>query len=408
MSKCLFLFVIALVPFRLQGQPMDFQYARNFGKLEKGWKKLVLPQEIFHKLQSNGQDLRIIGITNQGDTVEAPFLAETLNEKKEKVAMPFEILNRSHTKKEWFYTFKIKNSASINEIECIFRKGNFDGIAKLEGSADQKEWFIILENSRLLSIENPHVSYQFNRLLFPESNYFFYRLRIQCPVDPGLENAQIRKDKSIPETRYPKSPFTWKETRARSSNQTRINITFDYPVPLSYLNLEATNTTDYFRTISILTANDSIKAMKGKVLNFNMVFNGIMSSLEKNEFHFETKLVKWVEIRIENENNEPLHIRQINASSAQEILKVRIAEAGIYKLVYGNEQVFAPEYDLAHFSSPSADSMISIQPGTEIVLKKKDPLEYKPWIEDKAWFWSLIVVTMALMVWFSVRMVRQL
>ena len=51
-----------------------------------------------------------------------------------------------------------------------FSEKNYDWMLRLEGSHDQKEWFNIVEDYRILSIKNEQTNYSFGDVTFPNSN----------------------------------------------------------------------------------------------------------------------------------------------------------------------------------------------------------------------------------------------
>jgi hypothetical protein len=405
MNKILTVLFFLLVSTFSSGQKTPFQYRRDLGKLSPGWKMLVLPQEIFHKISENKSDIRILGTDENGDTLEAAYLWEIRSEKSERKPLEFDIINRSTRPNEWIYTFKTRSSQTLNEIDAEFRTGNFDGKAKLEGSLDQKEWFTILENYRLLSIQTPETSYKFGRLIFPVSDYGFYRLRMSCDVDPNLTTAHLWQTIKTPSVSYSLPTFKWTEKTDRNSKETIVRVQFDYPVPVSSIELITGNSLDYFRQMSIRTAKDSVKTRNGMQIDFQPAWVGILSSLERKPIQLNTQLVKWMEITVRNEDNEPIHFKSIIPKSNQEILKIRILRKGNYSLVYGNKAASEPHYDLAYLPVPSNDSIVQIEAGKEISLAPngKEPEQSKL---NMFWLWGIMILAMALMVWFSVRMAR--
>jgi hypothetical protein len=405
MNKFLAVLFILFISSSSSGQKTPFQYRRDLGKLSPGWKLLILPQDIFHKLSDNKSDIRIVGTDEIGDTLEAAYLREVLSEKSERKQIDFDIINRSTRPHEWIYTFQTRSSQTLNEIETEFRTGNFDGKAKLEGSLDQKEWFTILENYRLLSIQTPETSYRFGRLIFPVSDYAFYRLRILCDVDPDLTTAYLWQTIQTPAVSYSTPPFKLVEKTDRNSKETIVRVQFDYPVPVSSIDLKTGNSLDYFREMSIRAAKDSVKTRNGMQINYHPVWEGTLSSLEKKPILFETQLVKWLEIIVRNEDNEPIHFNNIIPTCNQEILKIRISKEGNYSLLYGKKGANEPHYDLAYLPVPSIDSITLLEVGQELSLVKK-AIETEQTKLKTFWLWGIIALTIALMVWFSVRMAR--
>ena len=64
-------------------------------------------------------------------------------------------------------------------MELDFNQQNYDWRLKVEGSADNKEWFEMVDDYRILSFKNGFSNYQFNKVSFPDSKYAYYRLKIK-------------------------------------------------------------------------------------------------------------------------------------------------------------------------------------------------------------------------------------
>ena len=160
------------------GQIEQYNYKRELKGITGKWHKVVLPDEIFGKVSGNLSDIRIFGITANNDTIEAPYLIRLTTEKVSSKDVRFKTLNTSHNEKGYYFTFEIPTKESINQIKLDFKQQNFDWRLKLEGSQNQQEWFTVIEDYRILSINNELTDFQFTNISFPNSRYRFFRLLI--------------------------------------------------------------------------------------------------------------------------------------------------------------------------------------------------------------------------------------
>ena len=108
------------------GQKGDFQYKRGINGIVDQWHRIVLPDDIFGKVNTDLSDIRILGITQQKDTLEVPYI---LNDPLKAVSVkeiPFVIINESANEKGYYFTFDSKESRRVNEIDLAFKQTNFD------------------------------------------------------------------------------------------------------------------------------------------------------------------------------------------------------------------------------------------------------------------------------------------
>lgn len=59
-----------------QAQIEDYSRSRAIEKPTETWHKTTLPNEIFSQIKSDFSDLRIYGISEKSDTIEAPYLVQ--------------------------------------------------------------------------------------------------------------------------------------------------------------------------------------------------------------------------------------------------------------------------------------------------------------------------------------------
>ena len=175
--------------FGLQAQTNQYRYKRELKGVSTNWHSLTLPNDIFKNAQSGLADLRIYGVKGK-DTVEVPYILEQSADQITVRETAFTIINQSSNPNGFFYTFQSAAAASINQIKLSFKQENFDWKVKLEGSNDNKEWFTVVDNYRILSIKNSNTDYQFTQLDFATAKYSYFRLAIKANEQPQLSAAK--------------------------------------------------------------------------------------------------------------------------------------------------------------------------------------------------------------------------
>jgi hypothetical protein len=398
----LFLFVCAIA----YGQIEGFNYQRNIEKPTDDWHEILLPNDFFGKISPNFSDIRIIGITANNDTIEAPYLVRFKEESIKKQNISFVALNVSHNEKGYYYTFEIPTNEAINELNFEFNQSNFDWQIDLEASQNQQEWFVLSENYRLVSIQNEWTNYQFTKIIFPDAKYRYLRLLIKSKIDPKLATTEIAL-KNVTEGNYQNYPLKkLKIKEDKKTKQTEFFVDLGLAVPVSSLDFEFKNRVDYYRNISIQYVADSFKTDNGWQYSYNTLTSGTLSSIEKNEFRFTNTVLQKLKITIENNDNAPLILEKMTVKGAVYQLVSRFSEPANYHLYYGKPTSQTPNYDINRFANSIPSNLKNLTLGNEITFEKVIGETTKPLFENKLWLWAIMALIIGILGWFSLKMMK--
>lgn len=385
----------------------DFARKQKIETPTANWHKLVLPDSVFRYLRQDLSDIRIYGITPKGDTLEAPYLLRRAGDRLEAVQVPFERLNEARNASGYVYTFRIPEGETVNQCVLDFGRENFDFRVRLEGSHDQQEWFTITENYRLVGIRNALTDYRFTRLRFPASNYRYLRLRVPAGRDPKLDQVSLSRYKRY-EGSYTSFPVTKFHVRELTEEKTtRIDIKLAYPAAVSQIQLNVKDTFDYYRPLLIEWLGDSVKTEKGWQYYFEPLTQSTLTSLETPVFRFRSTIGQRFRLQIRNQDNAPLRVASGHALGYQHHLVARFTEPATYYLVYGNEAVPAPSYDIARFQASIPESLSTLALGKIERIAQQEAPKTKPVFENEIWLWGILIVLIALLGFFALRMLRQ-
>lgn len=388
------------------GQVKDFQYKRLLSGSTSIWNRIVIPDELYSKLKSDLSDIRIIGITKEGDTIEAPYLLNEMSEKSSLTTVNFKILNQSSQTDQYYYTFEVPSLDVVNRITLNFEESNFDRLVKLEGSNDQSGWFLILDNYRIISINNAFADYNFTVLNFNDSKYRYYRLSFKSKLKPELTEASISEQKIL-QGSY-RSYELQKMEIAHEKDRHETIITGELPgiVPVSYLKIEVQDKYDFYRPVYIQCLVDSVESPTGWNLNYLTVASGVLSSLEFNEYIIPNRFMQKLKIIIVNNDNEPLNINKVIVKGNLYELIIRMVKPATYYLVYNNSKAQKPLYDLGSFKEKIPEQFNTLSIGPEQLISHSTLQEVKPIFEKKIWLWLIMTVIIILLGGFTYKMLR--
>lgn len=400
-------FILFLTSTCINGQVDQYNYQRALSGINNQWHSINLPDDIYSKVSNNLHDIRIFGYTNNGDTIEAPYLIKVKADKIKVNEIVFKTINTTRNEKGYYYTFEVPTNESINQIKLDFFQKNFDWSIKLEGSQNQQEWFTITDDYRILSIYNELTDYQFTKLSFPDSKYRYFRLLIKSKEEPNLKLVKIFLN-NFEEGKYKTYPVTniniQDEKQAKS---TEINIDLSIPVSVCQLNISIKDTFDFYRPLTIQYLLDSIKTEKGWIYNYTTLTNGTLNSLETNKFSFDSRITKKLKIIIHNGDNQPLKIDDVEVKGYNYELLARFTETASYFLVYGNSNDDKPNYDIEKFTKNIPETVTPIILGVEQEINSKEITEKDPLFKNKNWLCAIMTIIIVLLGWFTLKMIRK-
>ncbi|MGB1314412.1 MAG: hypothetical protein ACPG4Y_00185 [Chitinophagales bacterium] len=397
-----FIFILSLLPVLVFGQ--NFRYQKKINGVQSKWHKIQLDKEILSVIKDDFSDLRIFELTPENDTLTVPYFIETPKSGATEKGLNFSILNQSKNADDYFITFEAKNDLKINEIHLSFDEENYNYLLNLEGSQDQKEWFSILEDYRILSIRNKLTDYKFNTLSFPLSLYKYYRVKVKNAEKLNIKSVKILQVENIPD-QYIESKTKFKTTNSKNKT-TEIEINLGKRVPVSKLELIFNEDEAFYRAIKIQYLLDSVKTEKGYYYNYGNLSRSYASSYESSVYKFETVFTNKLKVIIQNNDNQALKVKSVKTFNLnyEAIARFNGLES-TYFLKYGNAKAKAPIYDIVNFKNDIPKELTSLK-----LSKAKDlqnPVNNDSLFNNKIWLWLIMLVIIALLAYSSFGMLKK-
>jgi hypothetical protein len=378
----------------------QFTYERKISEVtQAGWYQLTLPDAVFSKLKPDFADVRIFA---NNDTTEIPYLLKIAEDQVTQTAIALEPINQSRKGDALYFTVKLNQTEIVNSATLEFIEENYDSEVVVEGSNNQQEWFK-LHTGRIISISNAPVNYRHNQIYFPNTDFTFLRFTITKGASLKLNSVKFFQTKTA------KGTFTEVAntlTTKTINEQTEYYLTFNQPVLLSRLSLEPAPAQQFYRSIQIDWLADSVASEKGVHYNYQPLYNGVISSFQQDTLQFTPQVVHKVRITIYNQDNPPIQIRNVTSWSPQVTLITRL-QPGSYSLKYGAASVFYPRYDIDRFTKDIPATLPNLQLSSELKLQQNTAAEPNPWFKNKIWMWVAIGVIVAILGFFTMRMLRE-
>lgn len=388
----------------LFAQIQEYGFQRELTGIEEEWHAVTIPSEMFSHLKQDLSDVRIYGISEENDTIEAPYILKIHGPKVDQTIVDFKLINTSSTQNGYYYTFEIPTKVSINAIKLQFNRTNFDWKIHLEGSQNQREWYTIKDDYRILSIKNEQTDYKYTTLSLPDSKYAYYRVHIKSKKNPGFSKATIKQVNKSEGTiiDYPITSFTSKKSTTKK--QTIRYLELAHPVPVSLLKLNIETSQDYYRNMTIEYLVDSIETEKGWKHNYRTLGNGTLNSIDDNSFEVNTRIVQNIKVIIENNDNQPLTITSIEAKGYAHQLSARFNKPATYYLTYSNQNARKPNYDITRFQENIPEKLSPLSLGSPVAIKGRNIEQQSPLFKNEKWLWAIMIVVILVLGLFTFKM----
>ena len=297
---------------------------------------------------------------------------------------------------------------TINQIHLNFKQKNYDWRIKLEGSNDQQNWFTVVDHYRILSIKNDQTDYQFNKIVFPDSKYNYYRIGIPANEKPLLKSAKMILMESSHSllTHYALKRVLITQDKRRK--QTIIDLELKTSVPVSKLKIGINDNLDYYRPMQIEYLTDSFKTDKSWYFNYGEAAgNTILSSVDQRNFELNGCVTNKLRLTIDNRDNLPLKYGTFIVEGYKNILITRMSEPARYYLCYGKKNSLKPEYDIEQFSYKISTMANKTTLGNKEFTDHTKTVNTEPLFKNKAWLWGIMILIIGLLGWFTLKMMKK-
>ena len=393
---CKYSIAIVLMCLALQSSSQNnFHYSAELDAVRsEGFYQIPLTPEVISKLQAGFADIRIVNAADK----QIPYLLKTdrpLFSEARFISMPI-ISYKKETDKQTHVVIENKTKATLSELVLIIKNADASRTISLSGSDDKKQWFVIKENIFLNNLFTTADDRFVQALAFPPSKYAFFKIIIHgenvLPVnisnvgvyEQGLINGKFI---SVP------APIIFQKDS--SDNYSYATLRFNEPYLIDRLELQVSGNKFFKRRIDIYSNDDLINAQKPLYISSNepMVFP---VAVRTNQLL----------IKVQNDDNPPLKITAASAFQLNRYLAAWLDSGTNYRIVFGDSLALPPRYDLEFFK----DSIRSILPLTYKKIEKNKGSDKKSdnsFFEDKKWMWLIIILVLTVLLFFTVRMVKE-
>lgn len=356
--KYCYIFLLALIPAFSWSQ--DWLYEAPVKPGGNGYQDIYLPPSVTCRLGSDAGNIRL----HDSSGHELPYILNETKMVEEEASIVWMDRYEDDYWARWYSRsfFQNPKRLKLDRIALKIRNADVHQDFWLSGSDDMNRWYIIKEDYGYDANYDPNSTWNLLTIHFPPTDYKYYKVEIR---------HYWREPIQIMGAGY----YAYAETQGRSQavpdpvvtqreegSQSIVDIQFDAPHYMDQLLFEIDGPEFYLRNAALQTKTSGGGYADVQRLQLN--------SKALNQLAFDHRRGRDWRLVIDNKDDKPIRIAGVQARQRQQYLTAKLDAKTTYKLMIGDEQLRAPEYDLAFFKNDLPKSRASLTTGPAIDLAK--------------------------------------
>jgi hypothetical protein len=369
---------------------------------ESGFYDILLTPEITTHLKEDFSDIRLYDSADR----EISYIFRKEQAQTTHVFKSYKILENKRIKNCCTQLIlQNEEKSTINNISLDIRNSAVEKKANLSGSDDGQNWYIIKDNYHLASLYNHKELSRFVLLDFPLSNYTYYKIEIQDSLNAPIQVLKAGYyDTYREEAKYLQLPDCEIKQKDSSDKNSYVEISYPSLERTDKITFEYEGPDPFFRHCRIATLTRDKKHTY-----FNTVFETDLISGHESVIRLPGLFTEKFYLIIENHDNIPLKFKKVTGFQLMNYLTANLSANEVYKLRFGNDSVYAGDYDLEYFRDSLPAEKRIIRPASIISLQTgKNILRENTFFKSNLWIWGAIVIIGGLLIFMAVKMVKEM
>ncbi|MBI1838047.1 MAG: hypothetical protein HYR91_12355 [Flavobacteriia bacterium] len=387
----------------------DFRWQATIENVQKsGFHKIVLDPRISAQVKSDFSDIRLFD--KEGKEVPYVLNFESTNYLNNHF-IEYPIIKRiiqPHVKTEIILQNTTKKS--LNNLNLIIQNSDVQKEVKISGSDDLNNWFIIKDNYLFNSIFSNTETAEMIQMNFPLSNYNYLKIEINDrftePINVLKAGFYISTSAEGNYTKLQNLTFHFADSIHDKRSYVQLNLPdlqliHKCKIQISSPALYKRNA--FLANCIVDTTNGEIRRELQPLQQFELTSEGI------NQFVLNGISSQNLYLIIENEDNPPLEIKEIEMFQLNTYLTADLKKGDTYILKFGDKNLEAPSYDLAFFQDKIPSNIPIIRSNNVVKLQNLENSDMEiPQEEDQTVLWLVIGAVIIFIGWLSFKMLNDM
>jgi len=398
-----------LLSFSIAAYTQEYKWqAQIDSTVNDGFYKIQLPAAITSKLRSDFSDIRILDAAKH----EVPYIAQT----EQATALTalfkeYQILSLDVSKKHSTLILQNPSKSKMDNIQLVIKNADVDKQLRLSGSDDNKQWYVIKDNYKVSDVYS-HVETSVVKIFnFPLSDYAFFKIDISDSVSPPLHILKAGYyDTHSEKAKYSENllPVLIQKDSAEVKTSF-IKMIFAEPQLIDKVEFEVEGPHYFMRDCELGIMAERQLKNKRTAKYFSALADFKISSNGENTASLNNFKSKELYLHISNNDNPPLKIKSVKCFQINHCLMAYLKKEERYTLVFGNEKVITPNYDLINFRDTiSSPSCLSVGKISLIKVQKKEIEKAgSTFFTSNIFIWISLSLVLLILGFMSVRMIKE-
>ena len=372
----------------------------------KGYQQVDLSPQLLGLLNNDNSDLRLLD-SNQK---EVPYILRREN----LVSMhsffkeyPL-LINRPQPNGTSVLVFQNQNKEVLKQINFVVKNTAVNKLARLSGSNDQENWYLIRDHISLHSMQNREQTRELKLLNFPKSDYSYFKLEINdtnsLPIQ--FEKVGYYDFQSI-DGRMTVTPLNIASAKD-SLSVSYLHLKSDSITRVERIRLQISGSDFYYRLIHFKQKKTRTTRKGKKQDYFENLGSFYLNSNTENIFNLGIVKIDDLYLEIENGDDQPLKIEQIEAYLLKNYLVAELDPNMPYTLAFGYPKMPSPKYDLQHFADNIPMDIPTISTSTLLRHADKATNSTNSWLDNKWLIWTVIGIVGLILGIISFSMIKEM
>jgi len=347
-----FLFIILSIFYSLHSYCQDFNRIATFtNTYSNGFVNIWLSPEINSKLSQNFHDLRIYDSQNK----EIPYILQSEKVLNHSVFFKeYKIIEKKHVSAQNYTRIVIHNPEKkmIDNISVIIKNAEVKKWLKLNGSDDNKTYYVLNDNYIYNSNPNPDGTSEIKVLHFPSTDYEYLELLVSDYFDKPINILTVGYyDYKTENGLYSELEIkSFEQLEDTDKQETTINFSFSESQYIDKFEFVFDGPTYYLRNAELFYETQVLTKKQKVIKQWQLIENFEINSYSKATIFSENLKAEKIKLVIKNNDNEALNIKSIKARQLTKYLTAELKKDEKYTIKFSNNEAKKPNYDLKFFA----------------------------------------------------------
>lgn len=303
-----------------------------------------------------------------------------------------------------------ENAVKLDQLNLTIANTNVEKIYSISGSNDQNQWYGLVYNESLNDLESSTNTQVLKNFRFPLNNYRFLKFEFVDKKSLPIQvlAASLKSDQSTREVPLIQlKNFKQIISENKTDKTTKIDISFNSKQVMNGIRFKISAPQFYLREAAILVTRTRVVKRQELTYKWSLV-DFQLNSKAQNQFKFGEIFEKNISIVIQNEDNLPLEIADIEIFQ-EPVLLISELKAGEKYSILIDSNLSKPRYDLSNFEENVQTQLpeINIVNLAKISSSNKDTIKNAFW-KTPLFMWICIGFALLVIGYFSLGLLKDL